>query len=68
MNKRTLSTQTVELSPLDMYISSENVFLTHQTLMKKLNVTFVNKSKEPTLATLLKIQSSTRKRRNKPEN
>jgi hypothetical protein len=68
MNKRTISTQTVELSPLDMYISSENVFLAHQTLMKKLNVTFVNKSKEPTLATLLKIQSSTRKRRNKPEN
>lgn len=67
MNKRTIATQAVELSPLDAYISNENVFLTHQTLMKKLNVTFINKSKEPTLATLLKIQSSTKKRRRKSE-
>lgn len=67
MNKRTTSPQMVELSPLDAYISNEGISHIHQDLMRKLNVTFINKSKEPTSVTLAKIKSSTKKRNRKSE-
>jgi len=54
----------LELSALDSYISHKNMRQIHQTLINKLNVTHINKSKEPVLANLVKLKVLANKQRN----
>lgn len=54
----------LELSALDSYIFRKNMCQTHQLLIKKLNVTHINKSKEPVLANLVKLKVLANKQRN----
>lgn len=57
------NTSGVELAALDAYLFNNDIYPIHQTLMKKLRVTFINKSKEPVLANLVKLKASTRTRK-----
>lgn len=52
----------LELSALDSYILRKNMCQTHQMLIKKLNVTHINKSKEPALANFVKLKVLANKR------
>lgn len=55
------NTSGVELTALDAYLFNNDIYPIHQTLMKRLGVTFINKSKEPVLANLAKLKASKRR-------
>jgi len=62
MAKRINNDENFELIALDLFIIRESSYLTHQKLAKKLNVTFINKSKEVIPLNLLKLAARNKRR------